>query len=283
MDRELSGHDLPEVSIHNAPEVPLYHAPEVYIEQQGLFFVEDHQSPDHSNQTVDSLGKTPTSPESRAREIICGLRRGHFWLVIAVVALTVAVAAIGGSVGGVFANKSSQSSANEAVTSHIDLPTSTEALTLGVLTSSAFSGSVTPSRTTTFSSTITLTSQSTTFPSTGLLGLDCPDINGTAHTVTASGIVYAFQYHCGEDLRNTDIKKGNSTTIEGCVTQCAEHNTNAGRTDCQGIEWNGNLTSALSRGGNCYLKELATGLTSCGDTCPLDAAAVLVSQDIQST
>ncbi|KAI1776256.1 hypothetical protein F4818DRAFT_440622 [Hypoxylon cercidicola] len=257
-------------------EVSSHDAPEAYIEPPQLFYVENH-GPSNFPRPLDTETINPpqqTSPSLdnfRTREkTICGLRAGHFWAITVIATLTVVVAVVGGSVGGILAARSSGSgtlkiASNEAIAS----PTTSS--------TPATPFSSTPASTARTSSSITtLISSPTPFPTAGLLALDCPSIDTTSNSTIASGTRYTFVYHCGNDLPGDDIQMGNSTDIEGCVAQCAEHNADAGSTGCHGVVWNGNLTSAIRRGGNCYLKSGDTPLSPCGDSCPLAAAAVLV-------
>ncbi|KAK8075344.1 eukaryotic aspartyl protease [Apiospora hydei] len=115
------------------------------------------------------------------------------------------------------------------------------------------------------------TSTSTSaFPTatSGILALDCPKIDGTQkpYTVSGSPNAYTFQFTCEYDATGSrgNGAKFNTTTVDGCVEKCAEHNHEESDTACGGVVWNGNLTSSLTLGGNCYLK---MGMAHTTDRC----------------
>ncbi|GAP90102.2 hypothetical protein SAMD00023353_0203610 [Rosellinia necatrix] len=129
-------------------------------------------------------------------------------------------------------------------------------------------------------STSTATTPTTTaFPTSGLLSLDCPAINGTLEAQNVSSNRYIFEIYCGFDCSGSQgdsDQSFNEFTIDECMNRCATMNAGDGLSSCGGVVWNGNLTSALEQGGNCYLKLGTVTLSSCDGGCPVAAAAKLV-------
>ncbi|KAK7914199.1 hypothetical protein PG985_011902 [Apiospora marii] len=97
-----------------------------------------------------------------------------------------------------------------------------------------------------------------------------------SYTVPGSATSYTFRFACENDARgsrgNGDM--WNTTSLDGCVTKCAEHNHDESDTSCGGVVWNGNLTSALGRGGNCYLKMGTVSVFRCNGCVAVAATLV---------
>ncbi|KAH8655803.1 hypothetical protein BX600DRAFT_515493 [Xylariales sp. PMI_506] len=204
----------------------------------------------HTQNTTPDHDKAEAPPKQEKR--ICGFSKGHFWILVAIAALIVVIAAVGGGVGGALASRNKSNGAASTTT-----PTTTSSST----------------------STATATSTTSAVPSTGLLGIDCPDINNENTTVTESGTTSVFQYHCGYDgLGSSGGTIVSAWTIDSCIDQCVQYNLNGNTETCNGATWNGNLTSSIpANGGNCFLKFGTVTLSYCGVDCPLAATALDIS------
>ncbi|OTB03293.1 hypothetical protein M426DRAFT_12652 [Hypoxylon sp. CI-4A] len=249
-------------------QVPFYDSPEVYREQQDPLYTVESQDPQHIfQQSNEQSVPLPQDKSESRRAAIRGLPVRYFWLIAAIVASTLLLAIVGGTVGGVLASRNSQKTSNDVSTS----PASSSNNSNGSITTTTSP----PASSTTSSSPIP-------FPTSGLLSLDCPSINATTtKTVNLAKTNYTFQYYCWSDITPENMLIMNSSTVDDCVTQCAEYNQSGGTSDCGGVVWNGNLTSALQRGGNCYLKGSGMEAAPCSN-CPIAAAALLKDTSIAS-
>ncbi|KAK8122879.1 hypothetical protein PG984_011549 [Apiospora sp. TS-2023a] len=115
--------------------------------------------------------------------------------------------------------------------------------------------------------TASKSTSSTPFPTTGILPLDCPNIDGTQkrYTVPGSTTTYTYRFACEQDALGSlgDGNFWNTTSLDGCVSKCTEQDYNESYTSCGGVVWNGNLPAALTQGGNCYLKMGTLSLHPC--------------------
>lgn len=106
--------------------------------------------------------------------------------------------------------------------------------------------------------TSTTTRSTAAFPTSGLLGLDCPSLNGTSYTSApdANGPAYTFKIFCKTDYTSApNINHFNTTNINGCLDHCANYDTShAPNTPCRGILFNSNIMFSLTQGGTCFLK-----------------------------
>ncbi|KAI1378127.1 hypothetical protein F4677DRAFT_458816 [Hypoxylon crocopeplum] len=283
-------HDQPglEVAFSSAPEAykqePLKNEPLYIVENQ--VFSYGAQQPTTSSQ----YGQQAPSALSESTSQEKNVKKSRFWMMIAMVAITAVVAGVAGSVGGVLAARGSKSNSSgddgapsPSTTSLRTAPTSTasssafsSASPSAMLPSPTSDANPTPSSTSK-SLISTPTSESSPIPLDGQLALDCPAIDSRRVGYFVSGTTYNFDYHCGDDISSSDIQMANTTSIDDCIIHCSEYNASRDSVDCGGVVWNGNLTSAIPRGGNCYLKGNGITLSPCGDSCQLVAAAVLVA------
>ncbi|KFY61607.1 hypothetical protein V496_04957 [Pseudogymnoascus sp. VKM F-4515 (FW-2607)] len=172
---------------------------------------------------------------------ICGLARRTFWIVLVVVAIVIVAAAVGGGVGGSMAAKDSNKSENNQSS---PTPTSTSTPT----------SSTTPTSSSTSTSSITPAGP---FPTSGVLPLDCPAINGTTYSTIPSGSSsnYTYLINCDVNYEGPDVFKTRTRTLDLCMDECAKHSDANSNNPCALVVWIGNLTLALpNTDGNCYLK-----------------------------
>jgi hypothetical protein len=95
----MNHHSGLEVAVHQAPEVPAYDGLEPDWRYQQKQTNSLYGPPGHA-----PAADAPAQDGKDAR--ILGLRRKHFWIVVAVALVVVIGAAVGGGVGGAMANKS---------------------------------------------------------------------------------------------------------------------------------------------------------------------------------
>ncbi|KAK6829499.1 hypothetical protein PG987_010083 [Apiospora arundinis] len=229
-----------EVVVHDAPE----------IERPG------------SSEPLTRHSGSPTpeyKPCKRDRRI-CGMRKRDYWIVFTIIVLCI----LGVVAGGVAGNRAKI----------FNTDADNEPSTFASSPNNAASSTTPDPKTTT--PTSTSTSPFTTATS-GILALDCPNIDGTNKTSSVADTTYTYHYSCESDASGSggDGPKWNTTTIDDCVQQCSQHDHDAADRSCGGVVWNRNLTHALARGGNCYLKLGTVTTWACTDEC-VAAVAVLV-------
>ncbi|KAI9852958.1 MAG: hypothetical protein M1824_001656 [Vezdaea acicularis] len=210
---------------------------------------------------IEALERVPTGPPPSKWPIygepiptkqdrrICGLRPATFWLSLALAAVIIIAAAVGGGVGGT-RHTSQSSSLPSPLTSSLPSP--------GASTTSA----PVPSSTAT---------TNLTAPTQGLAALDCPNINGRTYTKVAGGNEYSFQISCGVDYPGrgswVDIIPIAAYSVYSCMDACAGYNTYYGSRNCIGIEFNANLASISGPNlGNCWLKNNTNYAVAGGNT-----------------
>lgn len=90
---EVDGGDLPEVDLRQ--QAPLY----TTISEHA-----DNASAQKNAEDEDHFDE-PVRVNSNERGRMCGMSRGHFWIITAIVMMTVVIVAVGGGVGGALAGK----------------------------------------------------------------------------------------------------------------------------------------------------------------------------------
>ncbi|KAK6860376.1 hypothetical protein PG995_004012 [Apiospora arundinis] len=248
-----------EVAIHDAPEPRR-------LESDGLQVHQGIRGPPKPDEELPSVlyVKEGSSDVPSGGRRTCGLKKLHFWIALTVLAICM----VGGVVGGVIGTRSKNHSSSGSSSAE---------------TGPSISSSSSPNTasTTTISTTASTSTSSAPFTTatSGLLALDCPNLHETkkSFTVPDSTATYAFKFTCQSDATGTrgNGPVWNTTSVDGCVDKCAEHNRDGRDTSCGGVVWNGNLTSSLTRGANCYLKMGTVQIKGCTG-CSLAVAATLV-------
>ncbi|KIW70417.1 hypothetical protein PV04_02688 [Phialophora macrospora] len=241
---------------------------------------------------------------------ICDLSRRNLIIAIAVATALAVAAIIGGSVGGVLANKSSSGSAQaDAVKSTSLAPAITQGSAIATNTVAAVTSTSEPVTSTSISSSLA-TSTPVSSSSVSTTVSSSPVSTSTTSTSSASTPTSSEgSYNCPSDnnksyvsslltsetwtiLCDTDWPSGVDSisggtvvdltaivaySIEGCIDQCAAYNVAGG--SCEAVVYGANITLALSRGGvqgNCFLKS-EPGATNTLDSSGQVEAAYLTS------
>lgn len=158
---------------------------------------------------------------------------------------------------------------------------STSSTTMKTSSTSTFASSTLASSTL-VSSTLassTTTSSEATFPTSGLLALDCPALNTISYSTipSASARNYTFTIYCNVNYVGNDLGPVNALTVSDCMDACAKYDeAPPGSQQCEGVIFNSNLTLALQYGGNCFLKSNVSDKVL-GEILDIAAGAVLQS------
>jgi len=173
---------------------------------------------------------------------ILGLRRTTFALALTLLVVVVA-ATVGGGVGGSLAVQRAKDSAQAngpIATVTVTITTTPIGRAATSLTSSAGS---------------TATSSAIVAP-TGVLALDCPGLNSEGEQVVTLGTrSWRFTVTCGTDHVGYDIGAVIVYSFRDCLQACAAHNHFSGEDRCVAVEFNANMTPAISQDyGDCWLK-----------------------------
>lgn len=85
---------------------------------------------------------------------------------------------------------------------------------------------------------------SVAIPTSGIIALNCPVINGTHYTTQSESSSYTFQILCQTDFRSTaeDIDSSLEYTFDSCINSCALRNSVNQLPQCGGLTYDGNLT-----------------------------------------
>ncbi|KIN02693.1 hypothetical protein OIDMADRAFT_27198 [Oidiodendron maius Zn] len=225
----------------------------------------------------------PAYPERR----ICGVRARIFWTIFGVAMfLIVVAAAVGGGIGGSQAAQHAKEAKEAGLASTIgstsNNPASTSSLSsISATGSSSLASSTTPAVTSlpTKSSGSTPSSSSgtglvgaTPIPTSGILPLDCPTINGSVYTSPGSNS--SFSVTCSANIEGDDVALTMAPSLDACMDDCASY-LPAG--DCMAIVFNANLTLSTPLDGNCFFKSGWSGLNVGSDS--LSVSAVLQSKN----
>lgn len=157
-------------------------------------------------------------------------------------------AVVGGAVGGTQARKNKSMSANTSSSAGSSTMTLSTNPTTSTVTSPA-------------STTATVSTSTTSYPvpTSGVLALNCPAINGTQYTTQSGSSSYTFLLFCQTDFRSIsqDIDSSIQYSFDSCINNCALRNSANKLPQCQGLTFDANLTSY--KVANCFLK---TGITA---------------------
>lgn len=263
LKRLPKGYDGLEVRVEQEKEVP--------ITRGGLYHVSGPERP-WTSIPNDGLSKADDPKDAKR---VCGVRPNVFWLLLVIAVLIVVIAAVGGGIGGSYlANRGKDSS--DSTTSGSN---TTSAMFIVTRTSDGGSFTTisdpsddhTRSITTTSShletSTVTTASKTSsaavTSGTSGIASNPCPGQNLTTVTGTDGSI---FTLLCAVDWpsgiktaygngRVGDLTRFTEYTLESCISQCVEWNTENDE-KCKGVTYSANLTASYDGGqdGNCFLK-----------------------------
>src|SRR3569833_2726688 len=195
-----------------------------------------HTGVDHLRDPIPGTSTVAPHPQKR----YCGLSPRNA-LIALVVAIVVILAIVGGTLGGVLAPKHG-SDANPAPPAP-----------------SPSSPTLTPSSSSSTSSSTTSSSSSAApIPTSGILALNCPAINGTQYTSPAGPTKYTFLLLCQTDFkaRQSDIASSRAGSFDACLDSCATRNNANLSPPCQGLTIDANLTAYSNV--NCFLKTAIT-------------------------
>jgi hypothetical protein len=213
-------------------------------------------------------GKNPNAMvhEQDQPRTICGLRKRTFWIV-AIVALIILVAVIGGGVGGALASKKSDTKAETAQGSVGAGSTTTTAASASA-SNSVSSSTPTPSPTSTQSFSTT-----TIVGATATILRDCPSSNNSLYTVNSNGMTHQFRKACDATFVNahgSDAMVVQSfASLNECITECAQFNfRNATEIKlgtsrrCNSVCWRNDVTKRDKwPGGQCFGWTTSNGTT----------------------
>jgi hypothetical protein len=159
-------------------------------------------------------------------------------LLVLIAAILLVGAVVGGVAGGVLGRKKSGASTYTATSTTM----SSTYPTISATKSAAAASSTT----------------SVAIPTSGIIALNCPIINGTHYTTQSGSSSYTFQILCQTDFRSTaeDIDSSLEYTFDSCINSCALRNSANQLPQCDGLTFDGNLTRFATA--NCFLK---TGIT----------------------
>ncbi len=99
-------------------------------------------------------------------------------------------------------------------------------------------------------------SSATSVPSSGIVALDCPVINGTRDSVPSLQGNSSFLIFCGYDIQTPvpDLKTFKASTLSDCLRACTGYSSAASEI-CRGVTFHTNLTfSTANQGSNCFLR-----------------------------
>ncbi|KAH9216637.1 hypothetical protein DL95DRAFT_522555 [Leptodontidium sp. 2 PMI_412] len=182
--------------------------------------------------------------DKRKERTICGFRAATFFLSLALV-LVILAAAIGGGVGGTMAvnNAKSANSNNNGTT-----------FTSTVI--STFTTTATPTSSGASASGSSTSASILSVPTSGVLALDCPNIDSTELRMTLVE-TSVFTVICGRDYpgAKNDILAVTAYSLTDCARACASYNQNSGSKLCRGAAFKSDLTYNVPVNyGNCWLK-----------------------------
>lgn len=112
---------------------------------------------------------------------------------------------------------------------------------------------------------------------TGVLALDCPDLdNQGQQIVTLGSTSWRFTPTCGTDYKGNDIGGVVVYSFSDCLMACASHNYWVGQDECKAVHFNADMKSSIEKFyGDCWLKNgTETIIDDRGD---LEVTARLVS------
>ncbi|KAG4438473.1 hypothetical protein IFR05_006041 [Cadophora sp. M221] len=181
--------------------------------------------------------------DKRRERTICGLRAATFFLSLALL-LVILAAAIGGGVGGTMAvNNAKSANSNNNGTTFTSTIINTVTTTVTPTSSDASAGSST-------------SSSILSVPTSGILALDCPNIDDTELRMTLIE-TSVFTVICGRDYpgQKNDILAVTAYSLADCARACASYNLNAGSKLCKGAAFKTDLSYNVNVNyGNCWLK-----------------------------
>ncbi|KAF2674171.1 hypothetical protein BT63DRAFT_419476 [Microthyrium microscopicum] len=156
-------------------------------------------------------------------------------LLLAVAIILVVGAVVGGAVGGTQAKKKKD-----------------------VVPTSTISSTTSSSPTTTTHESTSSSSSGAPRPTSGILALDCPRINGTSYSTNSGSSTYNFLLLCKTDFKTTtgNIDSSRQYSFTDCIDSCAARNSAKALPQCSGLTWGANLTHYT--GVNCFLKAAIT-------------------------
>lgn len=104
------------------------------------------------------------------------------------------------------------------------------------------------------SSTSSATTSSTSInpqQTSGIVALNCPDMNNTQYQVQSGTLTYTFLRYCQLNVGGTSpvIQRSIQLSYEACINRCVTQQS----PDCVGITFDANLTSYVPPGGNCFI------------------------------
>ncbi|KIW24674.1 uncharacterized protein PV07_10376 [Cladophialophora immunda] len=235
--------------------------------------------------------ENPAWQKEKSQRKICGLSSRAFIIVVGVATALLVAAIIGGSIGGVLANKNNSGSAKaelantsttspaaalstevattsaSAITVTSEPATPTNVPPASLSTSATTSSSplyTTTMTTTTTTSTSTAPTSTATTSTSGEGSYNCPADNNTNYvspllSTETWTVLCDTDWPSGVDAMNggavVDLTAVIAYSIDACIDQCAAYNVAGG--DCEAVVYGANITLALSRGGiqgNCFLK-----------------------------
>jgi hypothetical protein len=206
--------------------------------------------------------------------MICGLRKRTFW-IIAIVALIILVAVIGGGVGGALALKKSDTKAEATQGTVSAGGTTTTAASISISNAASASASNSASLSTPTPSPTSIQSFSTTtiVGATATILRDCPSSNNSLYTVNSSGMTQQFRKVCNAIFVNAVGSDAMVmlpfATLNDCIAQCARFNFNH-RSEiklgtsprCNSVCWRNDVTKRDRwPGGQCFGWTTSNGTT----------------------
>ncbi|KIY00508.1 uncharacterized protein Z520_04193 [Fonsecaea multimorphosa CBS 102226] len=247
-----------------------------------------------ADQLLTDAPENPAWSKQSSKRKFCGLSRRALIIVLAVATALIVAAIIGGSIGGVLANKnkSDSASADSAKTSSTSsataIPTAvaTTSASASTATSEPATSTTTRSSSLSTSTSTTSTASASTATTTGEGSYNCPADNNTNY-VSPLFTDATWTILCDTDWPSgvaalsggsvVDLTAVIAYSIDECIDQCAANNI-AGD-GCQAVVYGANITLALSRGGiqgNCFLKNDRGAENSVDNSGQVEAAYLLL-------
>lgn len=112
---------------------------------------------------------------------------------------------------------------------------------------------------------------------TGILALDCPDLDNQGQQIVTLGHKsWRFKPACGTDYQNNDLGGCIVYSFSDCLQACASHNYWVGWDECVAVHFNANMPVVIQKyHGDCFLKNGTGKLIR--DLGNMDVSASLVS------